>query len=190
MMHVEHRFDSGVTVLKPDRFFKDPRGYFLEATREDSSVIKSLPGYAPLIQTNVSGSVPFTLRGMHYQLCAKNALGQGKLMRCLRGKIYQVCVDMRAGYPTLGTYYSKVLDDIDNEAVWVPPGFANGFMAYELGAIVLYQMSAPYDETLERTLAWNDQHVGIKWPFRGGGSLVISPKDREGLSFNALERWS
>ena len=187
-MQIRKIHDGGVLVLTPERLFRDYRGFFLEAHRESDMqrAIGAIGGPLRFVQSNVSRSVPFVLRGMHYQVGPQ----QGKLMRCVQGKIYQVSVDVRRSSKQFGTWSSVILDDVTNEAVWVPPGFANGFFVFEYGATVQYEMTAYHDAALERSLAWDDPEVGIKWPMKEGAQVILSQKDREAPRLAQIERWS
>ena len=172
-------------VFSP-KVHQDRRGSFLEGHRinEIAPHIKSARGF---VQSCVSASGSFVLRGLHYQLRKdKISPGQGKLIRCVAGKIYQVSVDMRENSPTRGQWVNQILDDKLFEAVWVPPGFANGFMAFERGAVVHYEMTEYFDEKLERNVLWSDQLIGITWP---GGPKTLSPKDKNAPRLDAVEFW-
>lgn len=193
-MEIELSYESGVKVLKTDRLFRDGRGFFAEIKREEAMI--ALLGAAPstrFVQTNFSKSSPFVLRGMHYQLRGpvgdRELPAQGKLMRCIAGKIYHACVDVRAGSKTFGKAFGHVLDDVENRAVWVPPGFAAGFFAFENGATVLYEMTAEYEPKLERAVLWSDEAIDIKWPFRVNAGLVISAKDKANPKLAAIDTW-
>lgn len=182
-MTVRKIHDGGVLVFTPDRLFHDTRGYFLEAKRNDQ-FINVLHGMR-FVQTNISYSQPFVLRGLHYQV----GTPQGKLLRCINGKVYQVAVDVREGSETFGQWSSVILDSKRNDAVWVPPGFANGFYVFEEGAHILYEMTAYHDAASERLLLWSDQEVGIAWPFGTGAQLIMSKKDREAPRLGEIEKW-
>lgn len=164
--------ESGVYKLTPERLFLDPRGMFMEAHRvsELESVLHGLR----FVQSNISRSGPFILRGMHWQV----GKPCGKLIRCLQGKIYQVAVDVRPSSPTFGQSIGTVLNDVTNEAVYVPPMFANGFSTFEAGAVVHYEMTAYHDALAERAFRWDDPAVGIRWPFGRNAVVTMSPKDR------------
>lgn len=190
-MEVRLIHESGVKVFTP-KTFRDHRGIFIEGHRlnEIEPHIKPCRGF---VQSCVSASLPFVVRGLHYQLRRKSPSpglssgpGQGKLIRCVAGRIFQVSVDMRANSPTYGKWVNQILDDITMEAVWVPPGFANGFMAFERGAVVQYEMTEYHDAEQERQLLWNDPTVGVIWP---GGAPVLSAKDKMASRFDAAEAW-
>lgn len=186
-MLLKKKYDSGVMLLTPDRFFHDTRGFFIETKRETEMRQFGIP--QPFVQTSFSRSAPFVLRGLHYQLQKAPDAPQGKLMRCIQGSIFHACVDMRLNSPTRGQAWTHNLDDRNGEAVWVPPGFAVGFYTYENGATVHYEMSGYYNGALEKSLVWNDPTAGIKWPFRPGAGLIISSKDREAPRFEEAAAW-
>lgn len=174
---------GGVFSIKPSRLFRDARGQSLESRR--ASDFRKLFGKGvEFVQTNFSYSQPYVVRGMHYQLgwppCAK-------LIRCVQGAIFQVSVDVRTGSDTLGKWSSVLLDSMSHESVFVPAGFANGFMSLGRGAIVCYEMTAEFDEKLERGFRYNDGEVGIKWPVESG--VTVSQKDRDAPSFRDTELW-
>jgi dTDP-4-dehydrorhamnose 3,5-epimerase len=126
---------------------------------------------------------------LHYQVRRRDEKGQGKLLRCVAGRICQVSVDMREESPTLGQWSTVILDGDLFEAVWVPPGFANGFYTFERGAVVHYEMTAYHEPELCRELSYRCPMVGIKWPMGPGSQIIASPKDRTAPFFDAVEKW-
>jgi dTDP-4-dehydrorhamnose 3,5-epimerase len=160
----------------------DSRGTFVEFYRERD--LKSLLGNLHFVQNNYSVSNAYVLRGMHFQHgpC-------GKLVRCIAGSAFQVSVDVRENSPTFGAYVAAHISDKTMSAIWVPPGFANGFMAQDRGATVLYSMTDYYDAEKEQALVWNDKEVGIKWPAGVNTPLTISGKDRNALTLDKIVRW-
>jgi dTDP-4-dehydrorhamnose 3,5-epimerase len=181
-MALKQLHPGGVYKSTPDKLFRDPRGLFFEAFK----VKELLPALENnrFVQCNISQSVPFTIRGLHFQHGSC-----GKLMRCLTGSIFQVCVDVRRGSKTLGEWVGTHLDAQNFEAVYVPPGFANGFMAKSDGATVVYEMTDYYDPEKERALRWNDGAVGIKWPLGPGAGVVLSAKDKTAPGLGELDLW-
>ncbi len=157
----------GLLVLESVRF-NDARGFFNETFREMDAKAAGIP---PLVQDNISRSSKGTLRGLHFQ---KKPKAQGKLLRCVRGKIFDVAVDLRKGSPTFGKWASIELSDADNRMFWVPVGFAHGFLTLSDTADVLYKVSDYYSSDEDRGLMWNDPKIGIKWP---GMNVFLSPKD-------------
>lgn len=172
--------------IRPDHIFKDRRGIFMSLSKENELIDSgAIPKDFRFIQLNCSHSVPYTIRGMHYQTRSQ----QGKLMFCLMGSIFWVAVDVREGSPTFGKWTARHLFGDQGEAIYVPPGFANGFMAMDQGATVVYQMTDYYQPEKERSLFWRDPEVGITWPIGPGAMLNISQKDRDAPRLDAIERW-
>lgn len=163
----------------------DPRGYFLETWQ--SQRYSERLGTAPFVQHNQSFSRRGVLRGMHYQRCA----GQGKLIRVVQGRVLDVAVDLRSSSPTFGRWLAIELAGIDqitpgseHHQLWIPPGFAHGFLVLADHAIVEYLCTDFYDAADEVCLAWNDPDVGIAWPNR---APVLSLRDQQGMSLRQLE---
>jgi len=155
---------------------RDTRGFFTERWRAN---VPGLP--ERWVQDNHSRSQRGTLRGLHYQL---PPYAQGKLVGVVRGRILDVAVDVRRGSPTYGQHVSAVLDDESQHQLWVPPGFAHGFLVLSDVADVLYKVDAPYDRASERGVRWDDPALGIDWsageqdsPLAGGAAPLVSAKD-------------
>jgi dTDP-4-dehydrorhamnose 3,5-epimerase len=186
-IQVRQIHEGGVLVFTPI-VHRDKRGAFIELFRDNE--IRPYVKH-PFVQANASLSGSFVIRGLHYQLRkSKSDIGQGKLIRCLYGKIMQVSVDVRKDSATFGKWVHQHLDDVAQEAVYVPPGFANGFFSFERGAVVQYEMTAYHDEERARTLAWNDGGIGIKWPMGPGAGAVMSSKDRQAPWLGQIEQWT
>jgi dTDP-4-dehydrorhamnose 3,5-epimerase len=150
--------------------YTDPRGFFLEAYNRRTC--HEFPWLPPdLVQDNHSRSVKGVLRGLHYQLPRP----QGKLVRVARGAIYDVAVDLRRRSPTFGRWAAVRLDDSHHQQLWVPPGFAHGFLVLSDVADVLYKTSEYYYPQNERSLLWSDSELAIPWPLDGVPTL--SAKD-------------
>jgi dTDP-4-dehydrorhamnose 3,5-epimerase len=150
---------------------RDDRGYFTEIHSEVEFAKAGLKlGFR---QDNVSLSARGTLRGMHYQL---EPHGMGKLVRTLRGAIFDVAVDLRQGSPTFGKWVGRELTAANGRALWVPVGFAHGFLALEDETLVLYKCTSVHTPAAERSLSYRDGAVGINWPLE---PIRISPKDLE-----------
>lgn len=143
-----------VKLLVP-RVHRDARGFFTERWRAD---LPDLP--RTWAQDNHSRSQRGTLRGLHYQLPPH---AQGKLVGVIRGRILDVAVDLRRGSPTFGQYVSAVLDDESQQQLWVPGGFAHGFLVLSEVADVLYKVDHPYDQASERGVRWDDPALAIDW---------------------------
>jgi dTDP-4-dehydrorhamnose 3,5-epimerase len=146
----------------------DVRGFFLETFREDAWAEAGVTGR--FVQDNHSRSRRGTLRGMHFQ----TRPGQGKLIRCARGAILDVVVDLRRGSPTFGEWESFGLSDDNARQVWVPVGFAHGFCVLSEVADVSYKVTSYYDPATEAGIAYDDPDVGIRWP---EVEIVVSERD-------------
>lgn len=161
-----------VVLLEPARF-RDARGFFSETYVYARYAAVGIE--ARFIQDNHSLSVERgTIRGLHCQL-APNA--QGKLVRCVRGTIWDVAVDIRTGSPTYGKHVSAVLSAENWRQLWIPEGFLHGFCTTEPMTEVIYKVTAPYDRAAERGVAWNDPELALPWPV-GPEQAVLSDKDR------------
>ena len=153
--------------------FGDDRGFFLETW--------SARGFAEhgmeitFVQDNWSRSARGVLRGLHYQLQHP----QGKLVRCVSGSVFDVAVDIRRSSPHFGGWVGMVLSEENKRSLWVPPGFAHGFLTLSESADFQYKCSDIYFPEAERTLAWNDPAIGIEWPLGAGESPTLSRKDEE-----------
>jgi dTDP-4-dehydrorhamnose 3,5-epimerase len=159
---------EGPVLLEP-AVHGDSRGFFLEAFREES--VAELGITDPWVQDNHSRSARGVLRGMHFQL----GPGQAKLVRCVRGAILDVVVDVRRESPTFGRWEGHTLDDERHLQLYVPVGFAHGFCVLSEVADVIYKCSSYYDPSLERVIAHDDPDVGIEWP---ATDPIVSDRDR------------
>lgn len=157
----------------------DHRGFFLETWRE-SSFEEIAPNYR-FVQDNHSKSGKGILRGLHYQLTQP----QGKLVRVIAGEIYDVAVDMRRASPTFGRWVGVTLSADNHHQLWVPPGFAHGFVVTSESAEMVYKCTDYYAPQDEHSLLWNDPDLGISWPLAEAGieAPVLSAKDRDGRRF-------
>lgn len=151
--------------------YTDDRGFFTEVFHSAKFAALGLP--TEWLQDNHSRSVRATVRGLHYQRRAP----QGKLVRVVRGVIDDVIVDVRRGSATCGEQRTVRLEEGDGRQLWVPPGFAHGFLVLSEHADVCYKCTTVYDPLHEGTVAWNDPALGIDWPL-AGLEPRISPKDR------------
>lgn len=158
----------GVLLITP-RVFRDDRGFFLESFNEARFADAGLE--ARFVQDNHSRSAKGVLRGMHYQLRHP----QGKLVRVVRGKIFDVAADIRRGSPTFGKWVGVTLDDSEMSALWIPPGFAHGFCALSEGVDVTYKCTDFYAPSDERGVLWNDPLLGINWPVE---TPIVAAKDQ------------
>ncbi|RLS55145.1 MAG: dTDP-4-dehydrorhamnose 3,5-epimerase [Planctomycetota bacterium] len=167
-----------VVVIEP-RVFGDSRGFFFEAFKADCFAQAGLPTH--WVQDNISRSQQNVLRGLHFQI----EHGQAKLVRCLRGRIYDVAVDIRRSSPTFGQWVGCELSEENRHSLYIPVGFAHGFCVLSDIADVQYKCTDLYTPAAERTLMWNDSRVGIQWPVTG--EPILSPKDLLGKSLSELE---
>jgi dTDP-4-dehydrorhamnose 3,5-epimerase len=149
----------------------DERGFLLETFSEPAWRELGIEG--PFVQENHSRSTQRgTLRGLHFQISP----GQGKLVRCVRGAIFDVAVDLRRDSPTYGQWEGHVLDDEAHRQLWVPVGFAHGFQVISEVADVAYKLTSLYDPETESQIAWDDPEVGIEWPL---ADPILSARDRD-----------
>jgi dTDP-4-dehydrorhamnose 3,5-epimerase len=151
----------------------DERGFFIETYRRQWHTEVGIHAEEEFIQDNHSRSVRGVVRGMHFHIGS----GVAKLVRCARGRILDVAVDLRRGSPTHGQWEGVELDDESMRELYVPVGFAHGFCVLSEVADVLYKQTAYYDPDVERAIAWNDPDIGIRWPLPAD-ELIVSERDR------------
>ena len=156
LRRLETKID-GVVLLEPE-VHGDERGFMVETYRRDTWA--ELGVDVEFVQHNHSRSARNTLRGLHFQ----TEPGQAKLVRCPRGSIFDVAVDLRRGSPTYGEWEGHVLDDERHRQLFVPAGFGHGFAVLSDVADVAYQLSSTYDPLTEAGIAWDDPEVGVEWP--------------------------
>ncbi len=159
---------EGVVLLEPE-VHGDPRGFMVETFRSDAWA--ELGVDVEFVQHNHSRSVKDTLRGLHFQ----TEPGQAKLVRCPRGAIFDVAVDLRRGSPTYGQWEGHVLDDEAHRQLFVPVGFGHGFAVLSDVADVTYLLSSLYDPATEAGIAWDDPGVGVEWPV---SEPLLSERDK------------
>jgi dTDP-4-dehydrorhamnose 3,5-epimerase len=159
----------GLVLVRPTRR-TDARGFFLETYRQ--SLFEAGGVRDPFVQDNFARSAAGVLRGLHYQLPPK---AQGKLVQVIRGQVYDVAVDLRRGAATFGRWAAHTLSETSGEMLWIPPGFAHGYLVLSDGADVAYKVTAEFEPTLDRGIRWDDPRVGIEWPL---DHPVLSTKDR------------
>ncbi len=163
---------DGVVLLEPD-VYGDERGFLVETFRE--SVWRELGVEVPeFVQDNHSRSTQWTLRGLHFQTDP----GQAKLVRCVRGSVFDVAVDIRPDSSTFGRWDGHELDDQTHRQLFVPAGFAHGFLVLSEVADVAYKLSSYYDPATESGFAWDDPEVGVEWPLPEGVEPQLSERDR------------
>jgi len=163
----------GVLILEP-RLFEDERGWFMETFHANKFAEAGLPEH--FAQDNHSYSVKGVIRGLHYQL----EQPQGKLVRCTRGAIFDVAVDIRRTSPHFGKWIGVELTSENRRILWVPPGFAHGFSVLSDQAEVLYKCTTPWHPASDRSILWNDPNLAIDWQV---ANASLSPKDAAGKSF-------
>jgi len=166
-------------LLEP-KVFGDSRGFFLESWNArgffDTTGVDT-----PFVQDNQSRSARNVLRGLHYQIKKP----QGKLVRVIRGAVFDVAVDIRKTSSTFGRWVGVELTETNYRQFWIPPGFAHGFLVLSDNADFLYKTTEYYAPEFERCILWNDATLDIHWPVPG--EPLLSPKDRAGLSFEQAE---
>lgn len=185
-MNVVRTAIPGVLILEP-KVFGDARGFFLESF--NAKVFREVTGLdVDFVQDNHSRSGKGVLRGLHYQLQQP----QGKLVRVVRGEVFDVAVDLRRSSPTFGKWAGVVLSEDNHRQFWVPPGFAHGFVVLTETADFLYKTTDYYAPQHERSLAWNDPEVGIEWPLMTAGIAqpLLSAKDKVASSLQQAEVFS
>jgi dTDP-4-dehydrorhamnose 3,5-epimerase len=161
---------ADVVLIKP-RVFVDERGYFLETWRRSELTAAGID--AEFVQQNHSRSRKGALRGLHYQI----ERPQGKLIQVVRGTVFDVAVDLRRHSPTYREWVGVELNDADPHLLFIPPGFAHGFLTLSEEADVLYHCTDFYFADLERIIHWNDPVLGIRWPLATLGAVLTSGKD-------------
>jgi dTDP-4-dehydrorhamnose 3,5-epimerase len=150
---------EGLLILEP-KVFGDARGFFFESFNQQ--VFNAATGLnLQFVQDNHSRSAKGVLRGLHYQLAPH---AQGKLVRCIRGAVFDVAVDIRPSSPTFGKWVGVELSDQNHRQFWIPPGFAHGFLTLTDSAEFLYKATGYYAPSHERSILWNDPAIGIQWP--------------------------
>jgi len=169
-----------VKLIEP-KVFGDERGFFMETWNEQA--FREAGINATFVQDNHSRSVRNTLRGLHYQIKQP----QGKLVRVTRGEVFDVAVDLRPESSTFGHWVGEHLSEDNNRMLWVPPGFAHGFLVTSETADFQYKCTDFYAPEYERTIAWNDQAIGIQWNVEDIGALLMSGKDMKGQALGEME---
>ncbi len=166
-----------VLIVEP-RVFGDDRGFFLESWNQrvfDEAVGREVR----FVQDNHSRSAKGVLRGMHYQYTRP----QGKLVRVVAGRVFDAAVDMRRDSPRCGQWVGVELSAENQRSLWIPPGFAHGFLVLSDSADFLYKATDYYTPSDEKALAWNDPQVGIDWPLSPGQQPLVSAKDQVASAF-------
>jgi dTDP-4-dehydrorhamnose 3,5-epimerase len=161
-----------VLILEPD-VFRDERGYFFESYNR--SAFNDAVGFeVEFVQDNQSRSAMGVLRGLHFQ---RPPRAQGKLVRVTKGRVFDVAVDLRPDSPRFGRWAGVELSAGNFRQLWIPTGFAHGFLALEDDTHVQYKATDYYARQLEGCVLWNDSSIGIQWPLPQGSQPILSPKD-------------
>lgn len=172
-MKVEETFIKGCFVISP-KVFTDKRGYFFESFNLNK--FKELTGVnINFIQDNQSQSSKGVLRGLHFQA---GEFAQAKLVRVIKGSVLDVCVDLRKESPTFGKHFSIILDDKNNKQLFIPRGFAHGFLVLENETIFSYKCDNVYNKSSERGILFNDKRLNINWNFTND-KILLSDKDKQ-----------
>ncbi len=164
-----------VLILEP-KVFGDARGFFFESFNQ-RTFEEAVGRKIEFVQDNHSKSAKGVLRGLHYQLAP---YAQAKLVRCLHGAIYDVAIDVRRNSPTFGKWVGAELSAENKRQIWIPEGFAHGFIALENGTEILYKTNNFYSKESERAIRWDDEQIAIEWPAKAD---IISEKDAVAPSF-------
>jgi dTDP-4-dehydrorhamnose 3,5-epimerase len=174
---------NGVLVVEP-QVFADDRGWFMEsfnAARFDAALqALGLPAAPVFVQDNHSCSRAGVLRGLHYQLPPH---AQGKLVRVVQGRVWDVAVDLRRSSPQFGCWAGVELSAANRRQLWIPPGFAHGFLALEDDTHFLYKTTDVYARECERAIRWDDPALAIAWPLPAGQAARLAPKDAQAPPF-------
>jgi dTDP-4-dehydrorhamnose 3,5-epimerase len=172
-----------VILIKP-RVFGDTRGYFFESWNQQQFVNAGIA--ARFVQDNHSHSVRHTLRGLHFQIRCP----QGKLVQVVRGEVFDVAVDMRRSSPRFGQWVGALLSENNHQMLWVPPGFAHGYLALSDEIDFLYKCTDFYSPEHERAIRWDDPQIGVQWPLPEGVAPILSAKDAAAPLFKGAESYA
>jgi len=171
-----------VILIKP-RVFGDARGFFFETWQEANFSAAGIG--MPFVQDNHSHSTRHTLRGLHFQIKQP----QGKLVRVTRGEVFDVAVDIRRSSPRFGQWVGVVLSATNHHMLWVPPGFAHGYLALSEEIDFVYKCTDYYAPQHERAIRWNDTQLGVEWPLPADAAPVLSGKDAIAPLFKEAETY-
>lgn len=164
---------SGIIVIEA-KAYRDDRGFFMESY--NAKAFESNGFAEHFVQDNHSVSKKGVIRGLHYQI---NPSPMGKLVRCIKGKIFDAGVDIRKGSPTFGKWFGDYLFGDNMKMIYFPPGIAHGFLALEDDTHVYYKCTGFYSKENERAIVWDDPAIGIKWPVSEvGGKVILSDRDK------------
>jgi len=169
-----------VIIIEPN-VFQDDRGFFMETFRANLLADNGI-NYQ-FLQDNHSGSKKNILRGLHYQIRHP----QGKLVRAIRGEIFDVAVDLRRSSVTFGQWVGVTLSEVNKKMLWIPPGFAHGYYVLSDWAEIVYKATDYYDPESDRSIVWNDPDIAINWPIPSCIEPLLSEKDRLGKRLKEAE---
>jgi len=173
-----------VLILEP-KVFGDDRGFFMESYNQRA--FNEAVGYeVDFVQDNHSRSARGVLRGLHFQLPPH---AQGKLVRVTSGRVFDVAVDVRRSSKRFGEWVGVELSAENRRQLWIPPGFAHGFLVLSENADFLYKASAYYSPSAERAVCWNDDRLGIIWPTSTAGQLIISSRDAAAPGLSGVDSY-
>lgn len=179
-MRVEETYLQGCFVISPN-IIKDERGYFFESYNKNN--FEKITGISVnFVQDNQSSSSRGVLRGLHYQT---GAHAQAKLVRVIKGKVLDVCIDLRLDSKTFGKYFSIVLDEIDHKQLYIPRGFAHGFLVLEDDTVFSYKCDNYYEKSSENGILYNDAIINIDWNFPEN-EFILSDKDKNLPTFETV----
>ena len=171
-----------VLLIEP-QVFDDDRGFFYESFNQNKFE-DAMGKKINFVQDNHSKSIKGVLRGLHYQLAPK---AQGKLVRVTQGEVFDVAVDLRQSSPTFGKWTGEILSSDNKKQLWIPEGFAHGFLTLSDTAEFLYKTTDFYSKDHEEAIQWNDKTIGIDWPLQ---EMSLSSKDNAALSFKEAKYFS
>jgi dTDP-4-dehydrorhamnose 3,5-epimerase len=169
---------NGLFEIEP-AVFKDQRGYFFESFNSEKFREHGIE--ANFLQDNESMSQKNVLRGLHFQ---DGHYSQGKLVRVIKGSVLDVAVDLRLNSKTYGKWHKVLLSEENKKQLWIPRGFAHGFLTLEDDTIFSYKVDNLYNKESERCIVWNDKDLNIDWGIENEKDLIISEKDVDGMKFN------
>jgi dTDP-4-dehydrorhamnose 3,5-epimerase len=173
----------GAVLIDPE-VIGDARGFFMETWQQDK--FKAAGIDAAYVQDNHSRSSQWTLRGLHFQVQRP----QGKLVRVTAGSVFDIIVDLRQSSPSFGAFWGVELSGENHRMLWVPPGLAHGILVTSESADLLYKCTDFYSPAHERTLAWDDATLNIRWPLPPGISPKLSTKDGRGTTIASIEKFA
>jgi len=169
-----------VLIIEP-KVYEDDRGFFMETFRANLLAENGIP--YQFVQDNHSGSKKNILRGLHYQIRHP----QGKLVRAIRGEIFDVAVDLRRSSVTFGEWVGVTLSEVNKKMLWIPPGFAHGYYVLSDWAEIVYKATDYYAPESDRSIVWNDPDIAINWPIPSCTEPLLSEKDRLGKRLKEAE---